>query len=205
MNNNSTKILENSVWSKFKSGDKEALSIIFLTYFDELYHYGSHLCADEDLVKDCIQNLFLKLWSNKKTLDNVEGIKPYLYKSLRNHIINELNKRTVLLQHHNNSNFQIDIDSHEENLIQIELNEELMNQLNLQLDNLQSRQKEALYLKFYEGLPYEKIAEIMNLQLQSVRNLVFTSLQTLRKKLNTSLTYRYSTLLTFLLLLKKIF
>ena len=56
------------LWQNFLRGDKSALSEIFLSVHDDLFRYGLKLTGDENLVKDAIQDLFLKLWKNRSNL-----------------------------------------------------------------------------------------------------------------------------------------
>jgi len=53
---------DNKVWKTFLAGDKNAISEIFLEYYDDLFRYGFKLSSDSGLVEDSIQELFLKLW-----------------------------------------------------------------------------------------------------------------------------------------------
>ena len=84
---------ESNWWSLFLQGDKSALSEIFIVCHDDLFRYGIKLTRDQETVNDCIQNLFLKLWKNRQNLKPMRDIKPYLFRSLRNHIIDILESR----------------------------------------------------------------------------------------------------------------
>jgi hypothetical protein len=53
------------VWSRFKSGDKEAYTMLYNLHIDALYSYGTKLCKDTDTVKDSLQELFLELFLNR--------------------------------------------------------------------------------------------------------------------------------------------
>ncbi|MGY3089556.1 RNA polymerase sigma factor (sigma-70 family) [Hymenobacter sp. UYAg731] len=175
---------ENSaeLWNAFRGGEARALAILFETYYDALYHYGLKLTGDEELVKDCIQNLFQKLWRRREGLRAVQVVKAYLFKALRRHLGDE----TKLLRQHRHllptytDSFEVTY-SHEEFLIAQQGDAEQSARLLAALNKLSKRQREALYLKFFDGFSYERIAEVMSLNTQSVRNLVFNALQTLRK------------------------
>ncbi|GAB3856829.1 sigma-70 family RNA polymerase sigma factor [Hymenobacter terrigena] len=157
---------------------------MFETYYDALYHYGLKLTGDEDLVKDCIQNLFQKLWRRREGLRAVQVVKAYLFKALRRHLGDE----TKMLRQHRHllptytDSFEVTY-SHEEFLIAQQGDAEQSARLLAALNQLSKRQREALYLKFFDGFTYERIAEVMSLNVQSVRNLIFNALQTLRKVL----------------------
>lgn len=173
------------VWKHFRQGDQAALARIFNENYESLYCYGKKLIADEDLVKDCIQNLFLKMWTTRQKLMSIKTVKPYLLKSLRRHIGDQMVmlNRQKELHHRFNGEFDITF-SHEDFLIALQTSQEKSELLARSLNELPSRQREAIFLRFYEGLDYEKIAEVMNLNVQSVRNLIYQSLKTIKGKIS---------------------
>ncbi|WP_345071978.1 sigma-70 family RNA polymerase sigma factor [Hymenobacter fastidiosus] len=185
---------ENSaqLWDTFRTGDAQALATLFEAYYDALYNYGLKLTGDEELVKDCIQNLFQKLWRRREGLRSVEVVKAYLFKALRRHLGDE----TKLLRQHRHllpaysDSFEVTY-SHEEFLITQQRDEEQRTRLLAALNQLSRRQREALYLKFFDGFSYERIAEVMSLNIQSVRNLVFNALKAVRKVLLVTVTLFY--------------
>ena len=175
---------ECAVWKHFRQGDQAALARIFSENYESLYCYGRKLIADEDLVKDCIQNLFLKMWMSRHKLMPIKTVKPYLLKSLRRHIgdqIISLNRQKEMHQRFN-GDFQITF-SHEDFLIALQTSQQKSEALARSLNELPCRQREAIFLRFYEALDYEKIAEVMNLNVQSVRNLIYQSLKAIKNKI----------------------
>ena len=78
------------VWNAFKSGDRKALDYIFNKYVKLLYAYGGKITKDQDLVEDCIQDLFVELWQRRHSLSEVTHIKYYLLKSLRRRVARKL-------------------------------------------------------------------------------------------------------------------
>jgi len=169
------------LWEAFRNGDAHALSALFETYYGALYHYGLKLTGDEELVKDCIQNLFQKLWRRREGLRAAQVVKAYLFKALRRHLGDEtklLRKHRHLLPTYTDS-FEVTY-SHEEFLIAQQGDAAQSARLLVALNQLSKRQREALYLKFFDGFSYERIAEVMSLNIQSVRNLIFNALQKLR-------------------------
>ena len=121
-------------------------------------------------LKDCIQELFFRIWRNKVDLTSISYIKAYLLKGLRRQILN------VLELKYNNvdridleDNFLIEF-SHEDYLIQQQEEDGIRNQIIEALNQLTKKQREAIYLRYFEGLEYNEIAEVMNINLQSVKN-----------------------------------
>jgi len=170
-------------WSAFLKGNKDALSQIFLCYHDCLFLYGIKLCNNPDIVKDCIQDLFLKLWKNRSNLKPILNIKPYLFKSLRHHISDSL----VLLKE--NENFEdedfIDFSFNEEDfLIRKEVLKERRSAVIQALNKLTSRQREIIYLRYFQELDYITISRILSMSIQSVRNSIHRGINNMRKTIN---------------------
>lgn len=172
------------LWQQFKQGNTQALERIFLIFYDDMFAYGLKLARNEELVKDCIQNLFYKLWKNRENLDSIKLIKPYLFKSLRHTIGDELEadsrKRKIYYEHR--YEYEV-VFSREDFLISEQNSKEQSDRLIAALNKLSSRQREAVYLRFFEGLDYEKIAEIMTINTQSVRNLIHQSFKILKESI----------------------
>ena len=177
-------LLDASLWNEFLAGSKQAFERIFLAHYDDLFRYGVRLTGDEETVKDCIQNLFQRLWQRRKELGAVEEIRPYLFIALRHHITDELRaqQRRAALQSGYSGEVELQ-HSPEDFLIAQQLTSEQQAQLLAALKQLSTRHREALYLKFFDGFSYDRISEMMNLNQQSVRNLVHQAIKRLRQVL----------------------
>ncbi|MBN1791641.1 MAG: RNA polymerase sigma factor [Bacteroidales bacterium] len=170
------------LWLSFLQGDKNALSEIFLLYHDDLYRYGLKLAGNESMVKDAIQDLFLKLWKNRSNLKPIEILKPYLFKSLRNHLIDslELTKPVIPMEEDFEHPFEIAYSA-EDFVINTEVTEDLRRQVIDALNKLMPRQREAIYLRYFEELDFETIAGVMDINVQSVRNTLHRGISALRE------------------------
>ncbi|TPG66364.1 RNA polymerase sigma factor [Hymenobacter nivis] len=173
-----------SLWTDFLAGDERAYERLFLTFYDELYGYGMRLSNDGELVKDSIQNLFQRLWQRRTELRAVEAVRPYLFKSLRHEVAKAIKaqQRRSWLQSSYSEEFKVQY-SPEDFIIAQQLTAEQHARLLGALGQLSNRQREAIYLKFFDGFSYERIAEIMALNQQSIRNLIYQGTQSLRRSL----------------------
>lgn len=195
---------EARIWKAFKQGSEEAYAQIYENYFFTLYNYGIKIIRDKDLVKDCIQDLFINLWRTKHNLGEVTTIKPYLYKSLRHDLVRKLHQESHTHSLHPeqdmNYNFEI-VLSHEVELIESQAAKEQKNFLIQELNMLTKRQKEVIFLKFYENLSYQEIAAVMDISVDAVYNLLSLALGSLKKKMvHTSLFTLLLALLSFIFL-----
>lgn len=172
---------EQNRWQQFLQGTQSALAEIFLSYHDDLFRYGLKLTGNHDMVKDCIQDLFLKLWKNRTQLKMVQSVKPYLFKSLRNHLIDsmELQKPSQPLNDDAEKYLEI-VYSHEDFLINDQVSKETRQQVITALNKLPHRQREAIYLRYFENQDFESISQVMEMNVQSVRNILQRGMQLMR-------------------------
>lgn len=173
---------EAQCWQQFRQGNQKALANLFITYYDRLYRYGFRLYGDDDAVKDCIQELFLKLWRKRESIGEVRELTPYLYKALRRCIVDSLRagpSHFRLWQADDEARLEVCF-SHEEFLISEQIDAEQRSKLTRALNKLTKRQREAIHLRYFDGFEPGQIAQIMGLTEQSVYNLLYRSVQSLR-------------------------
>lgn len=173
---------DRSIWDGLMNGQQHAFTVLVRRYTDALYVYGLRLCTDEELVKDCVQEVFLFIWRRRQYLQQPVSLKFYLMKAVRNKIFRELPKWQMKDELNASQcqfpDFFMELDEN------AEMPQAIKNRMKSYLDQLSPRQREILYLRFYEGLRQQKIAEMMNLNHQSVYNLLRSALAALKKKVD---------------------
>ncbi|MFB9292303.1 RNA polymerase sigma factor [Persicitalea jodogahamensis] len=172
-----------ALWTSFREGEKQALGQLLERYYRLLKHYGSKFMVDESVVEDCIQELFLQLYQNRSQINDTGSVKHYLMKSLRCHIIQylRLQRRMAYEELDWNGSTVGDLDS-ETLMIQQESLEQLTKHMKNKLAGLPNREREALYLRYYENLSVSQIAEVMQVNPQSVSNFLQKALSKLRSQ-----------------------
>lgn len=182
---NKVEVSEEALWEAFQRGDTDAYANMYHTYYKPLYNYGYNLFADKEFVKDMLQDLFLELWQTKERLGKVESVKFYLIVCFRRKIV-----YNVCIKKKEASRVREPlciVSSYESELVSEEAIQEQTKQLTKELNKLPARQKEAIYLRFYQELSYMQITEVMCLKYQTVRDLIYKGLKQLRQKLSMSL------------------
>lgn len=176
---------DQQIWQALKQGDEKAVAALMKKYYRDLYNYGYKISRNEALTEDCIQELFVELWLKRDKLSDVQAIKPYLFKSFRRRLAKASTPQLLtgidLLPE-----FTTEISfSHEEFLIREQTSEEWKNKLIQAVNALSPRQREVIYLKFYENLTYEQIAEVMSLTVPTLYDLLSKSVKRLKIFLST--------------------
>lgn len=164
----------------FSLQEQQEFEQIFLAYHAVLIHYGVSIISNEALVEDCIQELFIHLYEKKIDLKDIKNLKAYFFTALRRRILEKIKKNQAI--NLNLPTNQTDIQFSEElYIITKETSEQKNKLLNTYLNQLPWRQKEAIYLKFFNNLSAKEIANIMGITTQVVSNTVYKALKKLRE------------------------
>ena len=183
-NSSSTEVERGVVlWKEMKEGNEFAFREIFDTYSNLLFQYGITISKERELVKDCVQELFVTIWTNRQSIGVARSIKYYLFFSLRRLLLKKISRARkffALSIFHNRSFI---IDAHDQTIFRREatLHHRLL--ISGAMESLPARQKEIIFLKFYQDLKNEEIQKIMNLNNQVVRNTLYKALNSLRKQI----------------------
>ena len=169
-------------WNKFvNEGDRDAYEYIYRKYAQALFFFGLRYTSDRELLKDYIQDVFVKLYQYRTGLLVSENIHNYLFTALKN----------MLLNTHRDKKIQIDVEESEIMFVSepsiedkfIEDETELLRKAKVDtiLGALPERQREAMYYKYIEEKKIEDIAKIMNMSKQSVSNILQRAMQKIKK------------------------
>ena len=61
-----------------KQDDKQAFTRLFHAYYKDLVLFGGTYIPEKSTCEDIVQNIFLKLWNDRKTLEIENSLKSYL-------------------------------------------------------------------------------------------------------------------------------
>lgn len=166
------------------TNDSEAaFSLLMKKYYAPLYRYGLRLAKDEALLTDCIQDVFINLWQNRHMASTIQYLQQYLLIALRRRIIRvlEQERKSVPLtdEQANDPTFTLEF-SIEDLIVEKQLAKEKADKLKDLLEKLPQRQKEVIYLLYYQQRTPDQVAEIMNINRQSVYNLLSESMRKLK-------------------------
>jgi RNA polymerase sigma factor (sigma-70 family) len=171
------------LWDKLLAGDENACAYLYRKYIEELFSYGMRFTSDRELVKDCIQDLFVKIYSNHANLNRTDNVKLYLFIALKNIIFNVFEKDKSLCQIDTvEPVFSVEYTIEDE-LIANEEERERRHKIKKVLETLSPRQKEVIYYRYLKGLKLTQICKIMEMNYQSTQNLLQRSIKKLRSEL----------------------
>ncbi|WP_149241431.1 sigma-70 family RNA polymerase sigma factor [Dyadobacter sp. 32] len=170
------------LWNTFQKGDKEAFARIYNLYVEDLLSYGYRVTSNRQLIKDSIQDLFLHLWLHRENLSETDSVKFYLFRSLRNRIIRNMEKGPVSSDNSYPDRLENVVGDlpFEHDLMQRETDDAQILRLKHAIEKLSKRQQEVILFRYHHDFSLEQIAQLMHLNNQSVRNLLHRAISQLR-------------------------
>ena len=174
--------------------DLTTLSVIYISFFDELYSYGMKFCQNEYLVKDAVQDVFVGLIENKSNLEITKNLKAYIFRAIRNKILEELRaqkKKSEIKKIIFYSSPETLHENIEQRYIFSEEDRNRQKTVQLALNQLPWRQREVIHLRFTNNYDYEQIAKIMGITVPSARTLVFRAIKKLKRTIYSSVGESY--------------
>ena len=176
--------IDELLWDRLRSGDKSALKEIYEAHSSYLYNYGRKIFQDTAVVEDAIHDLFVEIWQKHDGLGPTDSISRYLAASLRRKVVKKIKKaaQTEHVETFDQESFnpELAIDTL---IINEEISKEKALKLKKAFEKLSDRQREILYLKFYQGMDYDQISELLDIQYQSLRNMVSRGIKKLRAEM----------------------
>lgn len=170
------------LWQRFREGDRVAFEQIIANNYTSLFRFGTRFTKDVGLIEDCLHDLFVYLWEKRASLSATDSIRKYLFKSFRHKMLLELQRvyrrgwvsEDEAAEMAPEQNFQ-------DTLFLLETEQLTTHKIKEAINQLPVRQQEALYLRYFEGLDVDHIAQVMTINRQSVSNHLHKALTFLRE------------------------
>ncbi len=162
---------------RLKSGDNRVFDLIYKTYYQSLVDFAQMFLDDRFCAEEVVNEFFVWLWENRKSVKIKYNLAGYLYKSIKNRVLNRLNKKQniVLQQLRENLEQEAQIPPDQ----QLIYNEEWQKVQNI-LQLIPERSREIFIMHRYDGLKYKEIAQLLNISVNTVENHIVKALQILR-------------------------
>ena len=161
------------LWRQLREGDQRALKEVYDLHAGNLANYAKKFTKDAELIEDTIHDLFVSIWQKKENLSDTDSIIKYLCVALRRDLIRRVSKSMNVTSFDYSEKSDVDFSLTIEDLIIEDETEKVKKEkLKSAFDELSSRQREAIFLKYYEEMTNEQICEVMDINYQSVRNLI---------------------------------
>lgn len=180
---------ETELWDAFRAGNEKALEQLFGTYYNVLLNYGHKFTLNRYLIEESVQELFVKLWNRRKSVGTTASVRHYLFKAYRSVLFRKLQKQAAnAMEKLDDEKYDFRIElAPDQKIMEIESDTDLREKVEKGLAGLTPRQREAIYLRFYEDLTYEEVSEILNLNIGGTYKLIYRALDRLKETLGPAL------------------
>lgn len=176
-----TPINDDILLRQLQEGNRIAFTEIYRKYHKTLYVFSYYYLKNKEQAEDAVQTVFTKLWEYRSQIIVTINLKNYLYKMVKNHILNEIRNANNALT----KNYEIaqSSENYEDNLLEKIEEKELMSLFYEAIDKLPDQKRSICLLKIKEGLSNKEIAEKLNIAENSVKAYYNLSIKILRSYL----------------------
>lgn len=175
---------------KIRSGNKKAFEELFFEYHNSLIRFANTTTKSRELARDCVQDVFLKIWRNREEWEIQYSLKAYLYQSVRNQALNLVEKQ--------NARFRLKENYEKETLSYLGYSEELkknyehlsekevrqLKRIWELVEEMPERRRLAFDLNRRHGLSYKEISKVLDISRKTVENHIGQAIKFIRDKIN---------------------
>ncbi|NIJ53073.1 RNA polymerase sigma factor [Dyadobacter arcticus] len=173
-----------NLWHQSQAGDSLAFCQLADKQYRTLFGYATQFTSDREFIKDSIQELMIHIWEKREGI-NIQFVTIYFLRALRNQLMQEFRRNNAAhsLLDLNEAGQISDYQNIETEIEHSEAFAENQVKVRSALNELPRRQKEAIFLKYFEGMDNEQIADLMQVNRQSVANLLFKAINSLKSQM----------------------
>ncbi len=152
---------------------------------NKLLRFAIQFTKNEEEAKDVIQDVFLKLWQKRQSLDKVDNLEAFAMRMTRNRCLDLFrSKRSVPIE-------EEELKRHKEEKLDLQVEVELSETAEIikkLINNLPELQKKVMFMRDIQQMDYEEIAEKTKLNINAIR----VNLSRARKKVRDELLKKQS-------------
>lgn len=164
-------------WIALIKGDKHSFENLFKRHYSSLHQYGYKLTGDASVVDDCLQEMFLYIFEKRQKLGEVKYVRAYLFKSFRRLLLRTMRNRQKLVYVSLNESWKVVPNE----LEMIETQERQRKYLVKLINELSPREREMIYMRYYNDLSIQEIAEVLSISYRAVVNTLYKAMVKLRE------------------------
>ena len=155
--------------------DKETFSCKILVFSEQLFRLANSILLDEETARDCVQDLYLKLWEKRNSLNHVENLSAFVMKGIRNLCLDKMRKKRELSIETND----YELEPERISLQQVIEQKDMIKMIKKLINQLPELQRTIIRLRDVEGFEIKEIAYIT----ATTENAVTANLSRARKKI----------------------
>jgi len=171
-------LTDTELGKKIRNGNEKAFREIYDRYHIQMYYIAKKYVKRYALAEDAVQDIFVKLWRKRESIDETKSIKGFLFTMLKNHLLNQLR---------NNKQEIVSITDINRNLLQSRvmtddeiLYKEYHSILEKGLAELSDRKREVFELRTKKGHTNSEVADLLKIDIRTVKTHYYLSSKFIR-------------------------
>ncbi len=170
---------EKKVLSLFKNGDSKAFEQLYVLYSKRIYQNLLKLVKSEDLAEELLQDIFVRLWEKRATIDIAVSFRSYLFRVMENRVHDFFRKvKTDRTLHDHIIRIASEQYTHIEEAVS---RNEARDILSRALDILPPRRREIFRLCKLEGKSYEEVGRLLQISPSTISDHLVKATKTIRE------------------------
>ena len=158
----------------------EDFKIHVLPLQDKLYSFSLRFLGDSEDAKDAVQEVLIKLWKLRDSLENYRSILAFAMTVTRNHCLDRIKaRRTVPLEDNKVYSGQV-VNTTPGDILE---RKDLTEKIKRIIGELPENQRSVIHLRDIDGFDNQEIAEIMSMDVNNVRVLLSRARKKVREEL----------------------
>ena len=152
---------------RLQSGDHVAFRELYDLYHQLLYGVACKYLKDATLAEDAVHEVFVKLWVNRQEMDPMQGVRNFLFKCLKYHILNLIrDHKRALIKQYNLAHQAPAWHEEPESAVLFNDYKKVMEQA---IEQLSPRKKDIFKLRTVEGLSNAQVATRLGISINTVK------------------------------------
>jgi len=171
---------DKELYLKLRDGDERAFQALFRKYYRAMCHFANQFLADSDIAEEIVQEMFVKIWEKRSVLNIETSVKHYLFRSVRNHCLNQIQHEKIKKQY---ASKVLESASQEFNPDDYFLEVDLVQRIEKSIESLPPKRREIFRLSRERGMKYKEIADALDISVKTVEAQMGLALKHLREEL----------------------
>ncbi len=150
------------------AGNEQCLAELYKLFSKRLHHFARVITRSPELAEEIVEDVFVKLWSNRQRINEVENLTVYLYVAVKNRALNAISQKANELIKAPFDDLDIETGQVATDPYNLLVTAEMMKRMHQAVENLPPRCKMIFKLVREDGLKHREVAEILNISLNTV-------------------------------------
>ncbi|MFC0773824.1 RNA polymerase sigma-70 factor [Terrimonas alba] len=153
---------------KIANDDQTAFTQLYLHFGKKLIHFATSLVRSKEIAEELVEDVFVKLWANRRHITEIENITVYVYIATKNKSLNSLSQKAKELILAPFDFLDSSVDDFASDPYELMITSEMMDRMHQAVDALPPRCKMIFKLIREDGLKYKEVAEILNISVNTI-------------------------------------